>query len=290
MPELPEAEVTATQLRDTIIGARVRRCWIGRRDIVREGLATLPWYENTCVQSVERRGKTVVIAFNRDSETRFIAAELGMTGLLLFPATPVRHPQHIHFVMHLEGARQSEIRYWNPRRFGRLYLLDAAGLAEYSSRRFGHDPLAMSCEQFFDVVAASRGRLKTLLMQQKKIAGIGNIYANEILFRTGLHPDKIGCRLRRSDIERLYKTMQDVLREGIQNGGSSVRDFFAPDGTSGTYRLQHQVYGKDGEPCPNRCGGLLRKLIHERTSFYCPLCQPKSYSPRRLLTSYSRVP
>lgn len=291
MPELPEAEITAIQLRHHILGARVRDCWVGRADIVREGLETLPWYGGSRVEAVQRRGKTVVISFLRDGEIRFLAAELGMTGLLLFRSVSVRFPQHTHFVMHFDGAGEPELRYWNPRRFGRLFLLNSVGLDHYSRRRFGHDPLAMTRDQFRNLMGMSRGRLKPLLMHQQKLAGIGNIYANEILFHAGLHPNKIAGRLRPAETDRLYESMQVVLREAVQSGGSSVRDFFAPDGTLGTYKLYHRVYGKTGEPCPNSCGSLLRRLTQERSSFYCPTCQPgtRRFSTGRRLTSRVRV-
>ena len=141
------------------------------------------------------------------------------------------------------------------------------------------------------LMGMSRGRLKPLLMHQQKLAGIGNIYANEILFHAGLHPDKIAGRLRLAETDRLYESMQVVLREAVQSGGSSVRDFFAPDGTLGTYKLHHRVYGKTGEPCPNSCGSLLRRLAQERSSFYCPTCQPgtRRFSTSRRLTSRARV-
>jgi formamidopyrimidine-DNA glycosylase len=292
MPELPEAEVAAMQLRRRILGAIVQDCWVGRSDIIREGRDTMPWYGGSRVQAVERRGKTVVIAFSRDGDKRFLAAELGMTGLLLFRSAPSRFPQHIHFVMKLEGGLEPQLRYWNPRRFGRLCLFDAQGLDYYCRRRFGRDPLTITREELRTLMAMSRGRLKPFLMHQQKLAGIGNIYANEILFRAGLHPNSIAGRLRPTEIDTLHEAMQKVLLEAIQSGGSSVRDFFAPDGTLGTYSLHHRVYGKTGEPCPNRCGSLVTHLVHERSSFFCPNCQSngKRSTIRRPLTSCARVP
>jgi formamidopyrimidine-DNA glycosylase len=118
-----------------------------------------------------------------------------------------------------------------------------------------------------------RGRIKPLLMHQQVIAGIGNIYANEILFRAGLHPDVPADRLSTARIERLFQVTQAVLQSAIACGGSSVRDFFAPDGTEGQYKQRHMVYGKEGQPCPNRCGRVIRRMQSERSSFYCILCQ-----------------
>ena len=119
MPELPEAEVAARQLRERVVGATVRDCWIGREDIVREGLPSLEQYRQAKITGVERKGKSVILHFLCGKEPRFLVAELGMTGLLLFRSTLTKHPQHTHFILHLDGCCEPDIRYWNPRRFGR---------------------------------------------------------------------------------------------------------------------------------------------------------------------------
>jgi formamidopyrimidine-DNA glycosylase len=273
MPELPEAEVVARQLRVHLLGAQLNECLVGRADIVREGLTTLSWYYGAVLEAVERYGKSVALGLRRESEVRYIVAELGMTGLLLFRATQTKYPQHVHIRMSFTGGRESELRYWNPRRFGRISLLDRAGLAHYRARRFGIDPLTVPRDEFVRLMQLRRGRLKPLLMHQQVIAGIGNIYANEILFRARLHPNREVNRLRKATIIMLYDTMQTVLREAISCGGSSVKDFYAPDGTEGQYKRRHLVYGKEGLPCPNNCGRVIRRLQSERSSFFCPACQ-----------------
>jgi formamidopyrimidine-DNA glycosylase len=273
MPELPEAEVVARQLRASLIGARLTDMWVGRSDIIRDGGTSLSWYPGATLQQVERFGKSVALQFVKEQSTRYVVAELGMTGLLLFPSAQTKHPQHVHARMSFNGGRESELRYWNPRRFGRLSLLDRAGLERYVARRFGCDPLTVSREEFHRLISECRGRLKPLLMHQQAVAGIGNIYANEILFRAGLHPNVQASLLSRPAIERLYKLTHEVLQEAIACGGSSVRDFFAPDGTEGQYKRRHLVYGKEGQPCPNRCGRSIRRLQSERSSFICPACQ-----------------
>ena len=275
MPELPEAEVVARQLRERILGAVVKDCWIGRADIVREGLAFLDWYRGASLRAVERRGKSLVLAFSREGATRYLVAELGMTGLLFFRAPNETYRKHTHLVLSLEGAKEPELIYWNPRRFGRVYLLDDQGLQRFTARRFGCDPLAVTWEEFLRIVKGRRGRLKALLMHQQVIAGIGNIYANEILFRAGLHPYRHAGRLRVGKIRELYDTMRAVLTQAIQDGGSSVRDFLAPDWTEGRYKRRHLVYNKAGLPCPSGCGKTIRRLVGERSSFYCPACQRK---------------
>lgn len=275
MPELPEAEVVAQQIRSRLLGARLVETWVGRADIVREGLRTLSWYHGGSLGSVERYGKSVALGFQKAGELRYLVAELGMTGLLLFESVSIKHPQHVHVRLSFTGGRESELRYWNPRRFGRLSLLDPVGLKRYVSRRFGRDPLQVTREEFASLLNGRRARLKPLLMHQQTIAGIGNIYANEILFRAGLHPNQLASRLRPDRIEQLYEITQAVLREAIACGGSSVRDFFAPDGSEGHFKRYHRVYGKEGQPCPNQCGRIIRFLRSERSSFYCPKCQER---------------
>lgn len=273
MPELPEAEVVAQQLRARLLGAELTDSWVGRMDIIREGAHTLPWYRSATLTTIERYGKSVALGFSKNGDIRYVVAELGMTGLLLFRSAQTKHPQHVHVRLSFNGGQEPEVRYWNPRRFGRLSLLDGAGLDRYVTRRFGCNPLTVSQETFTQVVQGRRGRLKPLLMHQQIIAGIGNIYANEILFRVGLHPNRIASKLKEQTIHQLYDTMQSVLCAAVAAGGSSVRDFFAPDGSEGQYKRHHQVYGKHGQPCPNHCGGVIRRLQGERSSFFCPICQ-----------------
>jgi len=273
MPELPEAEVVSRQLRDKLLGATLIGIWIGRADIVREGYSTRDWYHQAQLQSVHRYGKSVALGFEKGKQVRYLVAELGMTGLLLFPSAITKYPQHVHVRMVFAASTDIEVRYWNPRRFGRISLLNQNGLDQYVERRFGCDPLSVELPEFIRMIKVRRGRLKPLLMHQQVIAGIGNIYANEILFRARLHPNTHASRLSRAKIERLYHVMREVLQQAIICGGSSVKDFLAPDGTTGKYAQHHLVYGKEGEPCPNQCGRVIRRLQSERSSFYCPTCQ-----------------
>ncbi len=277
MPELPEAEVVARQLRQRILGATIKESWLGREDMVRQGLSTLPWYRGAKVTGIDRHGKSVAIALEKAQETRYLLAELGMTGLLLFGPLAPRYQKHTHLILALDGGQASDLRYWNPRRFGRLYLLDRPGLEQFVARRFGCNPLTVSWEDFRNLITMRRGRLKPLLMHQQVIAGIGNIYANEILFRAKLHPARLAGRVTEPALRRLYRVMQQVLAQAIKDGGSSVRDFFAPDGSEGRYKRRHLVYGKAGTRCPSDCGGIIKRLrgSDQRSSFYCPVCQKK---------------
>ena len=277
MPELPEAEVVARQLRERMLGATIKECWVGRQDIVRRGIETLEWYRGARITGVERYGKSVAIACTRTDGTRYLVAELGMTGLLLFGPLAPRYQKHTHLVLTLDGGQASDLRYWNPRRFGRIYLLNREGLDQFTGRRFGCDPLTVGWEDFRNLIRNRRGRLKPLLMHQQVIAGIGNIYANEILFRARLHPARLAGRVNEPALRRLYRVMRQVLTQAIRDGGSSVRDFFAPDGSEGRHKRRHLVYDKEGRRCPSGCGGTIRRLrgTDQRSSFYCPVCQRK---------------
>lgn len=275
MPELPEAEVVRRQLHAAVVGARINHIRVGREDIIRQGIESLSWYAGTRVAEVQRHGKSVVLVCERGAEKRVVVAELGMTGLLLFTREAVPSAKHVHMSMSLTNGPQPELRYWNARRFGRLYLLDRKAWEAYRERRFGRDPFTMTGDEFVDLTKSCRGRIKAALLDQHRIAGIGNIYANEVLFRSGIHPYARGCRLSRRRLRSLFETMQRVLEEAILLGGSSIRSFVAPDGTPGQFQSRHLVYQKTGALCPNGCGTRIRGLMDERSSFVCPACQKR---------------
>ena len=275
MPELPEAEVVRRQLQASVAGATIDHIRIGREDIVREGIESLSWYAGARVAEVQRHGKSVVLVCERGAGKRVVVAELGMTGLLLFARESVPSVKHVHMSMRLANGPQPELWYWNARRFGRLHLLDQKAWSAYCQRRFGRDPFTITEVEFVDLIKSCRGRIKAALLNQHRIAGIGNIYANEMLFRSGIHPHARGCRLSKRRIRVLFETMQRVLEEAILMGGSSIRSFVAPDGTRGQFQSRHLVYQKKGAPCPNGCGTRIRGLMDERSSFLCPACQKR---------------
>ena len=132
MPELPEAEVVARHIRERLLGARLADYRVLRDDIVREGLDSFPWYRGATLESVERWGKSLVLAFSREERSRYLVAELGMTGLLLFEEAVASRTKHTHVKLCFEGGREPSLYYWNARRFGRLYLLDQAGLRGFT--------------------------------------------------------------------------------------------------------------------------------------------------------------
>ena len=275
MPELPEAEVVRRQLAAAVVGSTIDHIWIGRADIIREGIKSLSWYTGARVAEVQRHGKSVVLVCERGAGKRVVVAELGMTGLLLFARQSVPSAKHVHMIMRLANGPQPELWYWNARRFGRLFLLDQKAWRDYRQRRFGRDPFAMDGVEFVDLIKSCRGRVKAVLLNQHRIAGIGNIYANEVLFRSGIHPHARGCRLSKRRIRALFETIQRVLEEAILMGGSSIRSFVAPDGTPGRFQSRHLVYQRSGALCPNGCGSRIQGLMDERSSFVCPVCQKR---------------
>ena len=275
MPELPEVEVVLQHLKPQILGATIETFSIHRSDIVRTGHNLIPWFRHATITHAHRMGKCVVFTCQRSQDTRYLLSELGMTGLWFFQANLAASPQHIHCHITLSGTKASELHYWNPRRFGRIWLFDLSGLEAFRQRRFGPDALTITQEAFVQLLQTTRGQLKPFFLNQHRLAGIGNIYANEILFRANIHPSAQGHQLRRTSCQRLHQTMQTVLREAIEAGGSSIRDFRAPDGSQGHFQESHQVYQQDGRPCLHGCSTLITRLQKERSSFFCPSCQKK---------------
>jgi formamidopyrimidine-DNA glycosylase len=205
MPELPEVEVVLQHLKPQILGATIETLAIHRSD-------------QATISKVHRMGKCVVMTCQRSQKTRYLLSELGMTGLWFFKATLASSPQHIHCHITLSGRKIRELHYWNPRRFGRLWLFEPSGLEAFIQRRFGPDALAIKEAPFCELIQTTRGQLKPLLLNQHRLAGIGNIYANEMLFRANIHPYAQGHQLRLTSRQRLHRTMQEVLREAIAAG------------------------------------------------------------------------
>ncbi len=273
MPELPEVEVILRQLRPGLQGSTISHFHVKRSDIIQIGLSSHQWYIGSRISGLDRQGKSIIFTCQKGKDTRYILAELGMTGLFLFRSASTGYEKHIHITFMLENAKEPMLHYWNPRRFGRVYLLEEKELQQFTQRRFGVDPLSMTHQDFHALVHNTRGRLKAFLLNQHKIAGIGNIYANEILYDARIHPNTQGNQLSKAAMARLYTSMQAILQKAIQFGGSSIRDFRAPDGSRGQFQEHHIIYQKTGTPCPSGCSTTIQRLITERSSFYCPTCQ-----------------
>jgi formamidopyrimidine-DNA glycosylase len=215
------------------------------------------------VVAVRRHGK--FIEMELDGGRSFVV-HLGMTGKLLMNAVPGRHT---HAILTLD---RGALLYDDSRQFGRLEL--SAGLPA-RVRKLGPEPLEVSFEDFALRVREHKTKIKALLLNQRFLRGIGNIYADEALFRAGIHPLAVARRLRRDRLKKLHAAIRKVLGEAIEAGGSSVSDYVDVDGRQGSFQVRHNVYQKAGESCP-RCGTAIRRiLVTQRGTHFCPGCQKR---------------
>lgn len=210
------------------------------------------------IDAVERHGKFIVLRL--DAGMMFV--HLGMTGQLMVSDDAGKFTRGR---MYLDGVT---VRYDDIRKFGRVFLA-----TEYPER--GPDPLAMTAEEFVAIAKPRKARIKALLLDQRFVAGMGNIYADEALFAAGVHPCAAAAGLSAVRLKALHAAMVEVLEAAIAAGGSSISDYVNARGERGSFQQQHQVYGKHGEPCP-RCGAeLKRMLVTQRGTTYCPHCQKR---------------
>ncbi len=268
MPELPEVETVRRSL-EPIIGRGIAAVEVTQTQL-RKRIA--PRFSQRLVgqtiAGIERRGKYLLFHLS-GGET--LLAHLGMTGaLLLQPHGTARGP-HDHVRIRLSGGQQ--LTYNDPRRFG---LLRVGRLEDFTElHNVGPDPLSRSLA-VGDLAALARGRkkpVKNLLMDQQVLGGIGNIYANEILFHARIRPSRPAGRLSSRELVRLLRATRRVLTNAIRLGGSSISDYRDGDGRPGYFQLRLRVYDRAGKPCP-RCQTPVRRAVHAgRSSFYCPVCQ-----------------
>jgi len=279
MPELPEVETIARELRPLLVGrtiASFRTDWPRaiRYPSPDEFAARIAGRE---VLDVDRRAKWLVMSLSGEG---VLAVQVKMTGQLfvVLPDAPV--DKHVHHVFELSDGLELRIR--DTRKFGRLglYRRDEAGaiLGSDEARElfaeFGPEPLdpSFTLRDFRRLLRARRGRLKTLLMNQEFLAGVGNIYADEALWRARVHPLQSAAGLRPDQERRLYDALREVLNEAIARRGSSVDDYRAPSGR-GEMQNFLNIYGRTGKPCP-RCGRATRRIVvNARSTHFCSWCQ-----------------
>jgi formamidopyrimidine-DNA glycosylase len=220
------------------------------------------------IASIDRQGKYLLI---RLAGGKAVLVHLGMSGTLIASETAMARKRHDHVVFRLGGG--AEVVFNDPRRFG---LLRAGSPDEFAElARLGPDPLAVGFSaDWLHRVTRHRARpIKNLLMDQQLVAGIGNIYANEILFEAYIRPGRRAGRLTRAEIDALHAATRQVLTEAIEAGGSSISDYRDGSGKPGYFQLRFRVYDRAGEGCL-RCGGRVRRAVHAgRASFWCPGCQ-----------------
>ncbi len=271
MPELPEVETVANGVHERVHGQVIERVWTsGKPQTFKSPESEIvEVLTGARIERVRRVGKTVVVSLNRENRsTAEFLVHLGMTGRLLVSAPEVEVPKHTHAILSLSGG--NELRFVDARRFGRLSV--RASEAE-AYRGPGVEPLTVGEDEF---VALFRGRktpIKAALLNQSLLHGVGNIYADESLFRAGIRPRKQAGRLARKELLALREALKVVLAHAIELGGSSVSDYVDADGVRGFFQLEHRVYMRTGQPCLV-CGAPIKKItVGGRSTHYCASCQ-----------------
>ena len=271
MPELPEVETIVRCLRPHLRGLKVASCRLVVPPIHRSrGDPPLEMLVGRRVEGLRRRGKMVLVDF---SGGLTLLIHLKMTGQLLFCGRDNPRDKHTHFLLAFRSSPR-ELRFRDVRKFGFLRIVataDASGAPEL--RSLGPEPLDLERDAFFERLRGRRGRLKSVLLNQRVLAGIGNIYADEILHRAGLHPRTEVARLGPRRLERLRIAVKAVLSEAVAFKGTTVRDFRDGFGLEGLFQNRLKVYGREGEPCP-RCGRRIALIrLSGRSTHFCPRCQ-----------------
>lgn len=269
MPELPEVETVRRGLAATVVGRRVESVTVAEPRL-RRPLA--PAFADALagrrIVGVGRRAKYLLLELD-DAATWLV--HLGMSGtLVVVPAdAPVR--RHTHVIATLDDGRT--LRFHDPRRFGLMRVGPRAGLSELAA--LGLEPLDPAFSAAFLHATARRQRraMKSLLMDQRVVAGLGNIYVNEILFAAGIRPGRRTSRLTRAEAERTVAATRRVLTEAIAMRGSSINDYRDDRGEPGAFQDTFRVYDRAGQPCPRCQTPIRRRVIIGRSSFYCPHCQ-----------------
>lgn len=300
MPELPEVETIRRALAPRLIGAAVARARLLRRDIAvapgdpaggfsrqRSSNSRAPvrirpadLLQGDRIAAIDRRGKRLLI---RTDPGRAIGVHLGMTGQLLIlpPRQPL--PDHTHAVWSLgvppaspgavERPRGARLAFRDPRRFGGLWMFPDQAAADAWLDQLGPDALTITARQLGRALASARRPIKAALLDQTLLAGVGNIYADEALYRARLLPQRVAAELEPPEIARLAQAIRAVLREAVRTRGSTLRDYRDPDGQAGSAQLAHQVYGRSGAPCHRCRQPLLLLRVAQRATVFCPACQ-----------------
>jgi formamidopyrimidine-DNA glycosylase len=292
MPELPEVETVANGVDARVRGQRIERVWTSGKPQTFKSSETeiVETLTGARIERVRRVGKTIVMDLGRgggatgkkqilrsaQDDNSPLAGQvpagqflihLGMTGRLLVSRAEVALPLHTHAVLVMGDGR--EVRFVDPRRFGRLSVVTEAG--GYAGP--GAEPTTISVEEFSGLFKGRKLAIKAALLNQSILHGVGNIYADESLFRAGIRPRKQAGRLTKAELARLHGALQQVLAHAIELGGSSVSDYVDADGVRGFFQLEHKVYGRAGEDCLDCGAGLKKIVVGGRTTVYCPTCQ-----------------
>ena len=273
MPELPEVETIVRDIRPALVGRQLGRASLSHDDILR-GVSRrrlLRDLRGATVQSVFRRAKHAILDFG----ARRLVVQPGMTGSLIVYDRPLDREEARYAVLRAPLDDGRELVYRDVRRIGKLLLLDERGWRRYDEA-IGPEPLApeFTAERLAEALRGSRQAVKKVLMDQRHLAGVGNIYANEALFAAGIDPSKPANRLTPDAVRRLHRELRRILHAAIDSNGTTVRDYRTGSGEPGSFQLELLVYGRDGEPC-RRCGTRLAgtHAIDARITVFCHRCQ-----------------
>lgn len=274
MPELPEVETVARGLRAALPGRRILSVSLGKTDFIEDPAALEQCLPGCRIIAVRRHGKFLVLDLERAGAVGgrpSLLIHLGMTGqLVVCPAEAPALP-HTHVFVSLDNGR--ELRYTDIRRFGRMLIVED-GEHESTLGELGLDPLEATEEEFTAKLRGRRARIKSLLLDQRVLRGMGNIYTDESLWRARIHPMRLAASLKPRELHNLHRGVRAVLLEAIRLRGSSVSDYVDSDGERGEFQLRHRVYQRTGKKC-FRCGTKIRRaIVAGRSSHFCPRCQP----------------
>lgn len=280
MPELPEVETVARGVHARVQNDRIVESWFSshREPFKNSAASQAKGLEGRTILSVHRTGKHIVCELALPARSRSGKAvdpdaqwivHLGMTGRLLVTTPDAEVAPHTHARLRLASGR--ELRFVDPRRFGRLEFRDLKAKQGFAGP--GAEPLTIGAEEFAVLFHGRKLAIKAALLNQSLLAGVGNIYADESLFRAGIRPRRPAGRLTRQELEKLRIALQQVLQHAIQLGGSSVSDYVDVNGMRGFFQLEHCVYQRTGEPC-RTCGKAIRRIVVAgRSTHYCSTCQ-----------------
>jgi formamidopyrimidine-DNA glycosylase len=266
MPELPEVQTVVDTLRPKMVGKIVRGVALNRSDIVSPGGFDLAAsLRGQVIAEIGRRGKKIIFQLG-DGNQLYI--HLGMTGRLTIENKQAPTLPHTHLVLELA---EHEVRFRDPRRFGGVFWL---GRETAADENMGPEPLAMRPAQLAKRLARTTRAIKNALLDQTLIAGLGNIYVDESLFRAGIHPLAPANELMIDDIARLNRAIKTTLRRALRHRGSTLRDYLDANGEAGAFQKLHAVYDRAGQPCRHCRTKIERIVLGGRSTCFCPKCQP----------------
>jgi formamidopyrimidine-DNA glycosylase len=279
MPELPEVETVAQGLRKRTLGRRISEVQVRHAGLIKGAPNEfVRRVSETTIVAVRRKGKVIVVELaHAASEPQFLMIRLGMTGQVTLEPSEAPLEPHTHVLMPLDDGRE-ELRFCDARRFGNLRALERAEI-EALLGTLGPDAREISEDEFLQAMHGRRGAIKSWLMNQQMLSGLGNIYADEALFSARIHPLAQPGRVAPDAARALFRAVHRVLDRAVNLQGTSFRDYIDIEGREGNFATRLKVYGRDGEPC-RKCRTLLKRIvIAGRSSHFCPHCQPR---PRRV--------